>query len=474
MSFAVSESRRNFLRRSVCGLAGAATYAAYVERFQMIHALAQTGNTADYRALVCIFLEGGNDGNNTVIPLDDYNAAGGYASVRGASNLAIPQADLLPVSPQSQQGRRFGLHPNLVELQSLFNQNKLAVLCNTGTLVQPLTRTLYRSGVGHPYQLFSHSDQIEQQQTCISLQPGQTGWGGRISDLMSNANGASPLPLALSTAGASLLATGAETRQLVVHPEARLNEIFRVDLGNDFPAGSLAARRAAFDRIRDEDAGNLSNVVAATVAQAARVGAAISADPVLPALQAGQTAFQTTPLGNQLKQVAKLISLREQLGARRQIFFCSLGGFDHHNNQRSITNSHDALLQQLSRALKAFYDATLNLGVANGVTTFTLSDFGRTFEPSGTGAGVGTDHAWGNHQFIMGGTVRGGDFYGAFPTLALGGPDDADDRGRWIPTTSTEQYAATLARWFGLNDADQPTVFPLINRFATANLGFML
>jgi uncharacterized protein (DUF1501 family) len=469
----MSESRRNFLRRSGCALMGAGALAAHVEQFGLIHAFARAQSLSDYKALVCIFLEGGNDGNNTVVPVDDYNAAGGYASVRGASNLSLPQSSLLPLSPPSQQGRKYGLHPNLVELQTLFNQNRLAVLCNTGTLVQPLTRQLYRSGVGHPYQLFSHSDQVEQQQTCISAQPGHTGWGGRISDVMSGANGAAPLPLAISTAGTSLLMSGDDTRQLVVNPEVRLNELFRVDLGNDFSLANTEVRRIAFNRIRADATAKLSRAAAETVEQAMQAGFALSLDPVLPPLQAGQTDFQTTPLGKQLKQVAKIISLRAQLGVRRQIFFCSLGGFDHHNNQRTAANSHDALLLQVSKALKAFHDATVNLGVAAEVTTFTLSDFGRTFEPSGTGAGVGTDHAWGNHQFIMGGAVRGGDFYGTFPTLALGGPDDADERGRWIPTTSTEQYAATLGLWFGLPHASLPAVFPLLGRFPASNLGFM-
>jgi uncharacterized protein (DUF1501 family) len=158
----------------------------------------------------------------------------------------------------------------------------------------------------------------------------------------------------------------------------------------------------------------------------------------------------------------------------RQIFFCSLNGFDHHTAQHNPFTGHDALLLQLSRALKAFYDASVNLGIADQVTTFTLSDFGRTFEPSGSGSGVGSDHAWGNHHVILGGAVRGGDFYGNYPTLALGGPDDADERGRWIPTTSNDQYAATLALWFGLAPADVPAIFPFIGRFTTPNLGFML
>jgi uncharacterized protein (DUF1501 family) len=473
----MGESRRKFLRRGACALAGSAALAASAERLSLLRVLASPAlDVSDYKALVCVFLEGGNDGANTIVPYDDYNAPGGYASVRGASGLAIPKADLLPISPPSGQGLKFGLHPNLVELQSLFNNQKLAVMCNTGTLVQPVTRALFQSGVGHPYQLFSHSDQVNQQQTVVTTEPGQTGWGGRISDLMTGLNGAAPLPMAISTAGASLFTTGVVTRHLVINPEVRLNEALRVDFGPDYPAGSgsLAARRIAFERIRTDGAGKLVNVASDIVGQAISAGEAIPTDPALPPVQAGQTDFPNTVLGNQLKQVAKLVSIRANLGVHRQIFFCCLGGFDHHTSQHNSFNGQDVLLLQLSKALKAFYDATVNLGVADQVTTFTLSDFGRTFEPSGSGSGVGSDHAWGNHHLILGDAVRGGDFYGVYPTLALSGPDDADERGRWIPTTSTDQYAATLALWFGLPPADVPAVFPFIGRFATPNLNFML
>jgi uncharacterized protein (DUF1501 family) len=470
----MSESRRKFLRQGACALAGSAAFAASVERLSLVRVLARSALDSDYKALVCVFLDGGNDGANSVVPYDDYNAPGGYASVRAASGLAIPKTDLLPVSPPSGHGLKFGLHPNLVEMQSLFNNQKLAVLCNTGTLVQPVTRALFQSGVGHPYQLFSHSDQVNQQQTVVATEPGQTGWGGRISDLMTSANGNAPVPMAISTAGANLFTTGVATRHLVINPEIRLNEVLRVDFGTDFPAGSLAARRVAFERIRTDGGGKLVNVAADIIGQAIRAGEAIPTDPELPPVQAGQTDFPDTTLGHQLKQVAKLVSIRANLGVHRQIFFCSLNGFDHHTAQHNAFNGHDVLLLQLSKALKAFYDATVNLGVAAQVTTFTLSDFGRTFEASGSGSGVGSDHAWGNHHLILGDAVRGGDFYGTYPVLALGGPDDADERGRWIPTTSTDQYAATLALWFGLAPADVPTVFPFIGRFATPNLNFML
>jgi len=198
------------------------------------------------------------------------------------------------------------------------------------------------------------------------------------------------------------------------------------------------------------------------------------------------TAFPATSLGRQLLQVGRLIAERATFGMKRQIFFVQAGGYDTHTNQRgAVGNTHDNLLLQLSQALGAFNNLLRNeLGnpssgfyigsdVTQEVTTFTLSDFGRTLQPAGTGAAVGTDHGWGNHHLVMGGAVRGGDFYGAFPTLTLNGPDDADSRGRWIPTTSVEQYAATLASWYGLSASDFPAVFPLLDRFPSSNMGFM-
>lgn len=464
----MTTSRRGFLRQSGCAL-GAAAIMSGLEKFGAVSALAQQPGATDYRALVCIFLSGGNDGNNTVIPYDDYAS---YSAVRAASQLAIPQASLLQILPVSAGGRKFGFHPSMVEMQTLFNQQKLAVLCNVGTLVQPLTRADYqRSSAGRPYQLFSHSDQVTQQQTAISTTPSQTGWGGRTADSMVGANANAPLPMVVSISGTSLFTTGKNTRPLAIaDSRTGLNSVLVL---NGYSASATDARSRAFDQIRqlDNDA-TLIRASSDTTAQALQTSAALS-----NASSTLLTDFPNTTLGYQLEQVARLIKLRDTLGLRRQIFFCSLGGFDTHNNQTSstLTGSQGNLLVQLSQAMKAFYDATVELGVASQVTTFSLSDFGRTLQPAGSGAAaVGSDHGWGNHQFIMGGAVRGGDFYGTYPTLALSGPDDTDTRGRWIPTTSVDQYAATLATWYGLQAANFPTVFPFLGRFQSSNLGFLM
>ena len=498
-------TRRDFFRRTGCGL-GATALLSGLEQFRLIDAFAQTPAAAsDYKALVCIFMSGGNDGVNMVVPYDDYNAPGGYAAVRGGSGLAIPQSALLQIAPNNLGGVKFGLHPNLSPevanpttngsptapgLLPVWQAGKLAVLCNVGTLTQPLTRTQYQtSPSARPYQLFSHSDQVTQQQSSVSTAPAQDGWGGRVADVLTNLNGAAPLPMVVSTAGTALFAAGAHTRPLAVAPApTALNQIFTLENTTGMTQAEINARRAAFDQIRGFDTQHaLVRAVSDTTAQALVTSAALSTDQTLT------TVFPNTTPGNQLKQIAKLIkaTLTEPGLAviRRQIFFVAFGAFDTHAIQTSTnpTSPNNAGLQgnnltQLSQAMKAFYDFTTNVNndlptvgsIADKVTTFTQSDFGRTFQPAGSGANaVGTDHGWGNQQLIMGGAVLGGRFYGTYPTLALGGPDDADTRGRWIPTTSVDQYAATLARWYGLADADIPTVFPFIGRFATSNLGFL-
>ncbi len=463
-------SRRHFLRMAGYGLGGAAL-TAVIERFSAATALAQSPG---YRALVCIFLGGGNDSNNTLVPLDTtgYTA---YASVRNGAGLALPQANLLPLAPNPAGLGPYGLHPSLTELQALWAQGKLAIVCNTGPLVQRLTREEYQKGGSRPFQLFSHADQVTQWQTSRADTRSATGWGGRIADRFPPAP--SGFPMITSVAGAPIFATGVTTRPLAIAPApVSLDQV--LVLSGFGTAADEVARRNSFNFLRTIDRSATLVAAASDVTQQAlAVDAALTVDPTLT------TVFPNSGLGNQLRQVAKVIKAnltQPALNLTRQIFFCSQGGYDTHQNQ-NMPNGQVGLLRQLSEAMKAFYDATVELGVASAVTTFTLSDFGRTLQPAGAGASVGTDHAWGSHQFIMGGAVRGQAFYGVpgkngtvLPTLQLGGPDDTDTRGRWIPTTSVEQYAATLATWYGLGAADLPVVFPLLSRFTPADLGFLV
>lgn len=463
-------TRREFLRQtgSCIGYAlGVSAFAAGVQRFSLINALAQG---MDYRAMVCVFLAGGNDGNNTIVPLSttEYDQ---YAAARSASGLAIPRESLLSIAPPSVSSS-FGLHPSLTELHALWNAQRMSVVCNVGPLIQPITREAYRSGAPRPYQLFSHSDQIAQWHTAISDRVGSSGWGGRTADRFGQHPSGFPMVTALS---GGQFTRGQSTSPLTIAPApTALNQVLVL---NGFgTANDEVARRDAMETIRSLDSQfALVGSSSRTTQQALDIGRLLSSDVTLA------TAFPNTSLGNQLLQVAKVLRFNQTtpaLGLNRQIFFVQLGGFDTHQNQ---VGTQTNLLTQVSQAMQAFYTATVELGLERQVTTFTLSDFGRTLQPAGSGAGVvGSDHAWGNHHFVVGGAVRGGDFYGIpgpngsmFPVLQLGGPSDTDTRGRWIPTTSVEQYAATLASWYGVSEGDLPIVFPNIGRFSVGSLGFM-
>jgi uncharacterized protein (DUF1501 family) len=468
----MEQTRREFLLhtgKACLGYAlGAAAFTAGVQRFSLINAFAQG---SDYKALVCVFLAGGNDGNNMVIPATttEYEA---YSAVRAASGLAIPQGSLLPITPLSINSP-FGLHPSLAELHALWDAQKLSVVCNVGPLVQPLTRQQYQSGAPRPYQLFSHSDQVSQWQTAIADRVGQSGWGGRTAERFGTHSSGFPTVTSLS---GGIFSRGQNTTPLsIAAAPTALNQVLVL---NGFgTAADEVARKTSMDLLRtlDQDV-PLVGAASRTTQQALDIGQILSGDVTLT------TVFPNTTLGNQLLQVAKVIKFNTsspQLGLNRQIFFCQLGGFDTHQNQ---VGGQSGLLVQMSQAIKAFYDSTVELGLERQITTFTLSDFGRTLQPSGSGANVvGTDHAWGNHHIVAGGAVQGGDFFGVagpngtvFPVLQLGGPNDTDSRGRWIPTASVEQYAATLASWYGVAAVDMPLVFPNIGRFETTNLGFMV
>ncbi len=453
--------RREFLRS-----AGALTALGLGARLNVLDIIPEAGAQAgtDYKALVCVFLFGGNDGNNTLIPYDSAGYAQ-YAAVRSAaSGIQIAQNQLLPIQPTSAP-IPYGLHPNVPELQSLFTQRKLAILANVGTLVAPTSKTQYQARQV-PLSLFSHSDQQAQWQSSISNTVTGTGWGGRIADRMAAFNTASGFPVVTSLDGSVLFATGKATTPLSIP----VTGSFALAGYNNSAAST--ARLAALKQFLGNGSGNaFVNAANAIGSQALQLSATMSpilastnstVAPIFAALDASNTT------GKAMYQVAKTIEARAVTGAKRQIFFVGLGNFDTHSNQAPTQAN---LLAQLSTALKAFYDATVALGVSGQVTTFTLSDFGRTFQPA---SGAGTDHAWGNHHFILGDAVKGGDMYGQYPTLSLGGPSDAENRGRWIPTTAVDQYGATLARWFGVPAADLAQVFPNLSAFAQNDIGFML
>jgi uncharacterized protein (DUF1501 family) len=469
----MANTRRDFLRNSACALGGMAL-ASSLESFGIVHALTPQAAT-EYRALVCIFMNGGNDGNNLLVSLDQYSS---YASARGV-DLAIPQANLLQVSPAT--GGSYGFHPNMPEIRDLFNLGKVAVVTNVGPLVEPLTKATYQGSGKKPLQLFSHSDQVGLFQTAIANDVSQTGWSGRVADLTGVLNGGASFPQNISIAGVNLLLTGVNTRQLAIgDSNTALNAVLPLNSppgASGYTAAQTTARRLSFDEMRAFDL-DRQLIKAASDTRTSSLQTSQALANVNPTLT---TVFPnpSTSLSRQLLQVARLIKASTDptagINMKRQIFFCQIGGFDTHSGQRA---GQDTLLLQISQAMRAFYNATVELGVEDKVTTFTLSDFGRTLQFSGSGAQAGSDHAWGNHHLVMGGAVLGRALVGSYPTLVLGGPNDTDSgstpRGRWIPTTSVEQFAATLALWYGLSTSDLPAVFPLIGRFATPNLGFMM
>jgi len=444
-------TRRGFIR---IGAASVGTLA--LRPFGLLPAMAQNG--PDYRALVCVFLFGGNDSNNTVIPMDDasYKA---YMSIR--ANLALTGSDLTPVV-NSVAGAPYAFHAKLAEMASLFGSKELAVVANVGNLVQPLTRAQYQAQqTPLPLNLFSHSDQQLQWQTSVAQGHSPTGWAGRAADyvLAQNLNSGS-LPAFLSVAGNSLQGAGAQTQPVSLAPGQSLQLTgFNSSTPSQGRYDALTSLLTLNSGISLVQAANdtLSN----SVKDATALGTALSKAPPL------KTQFPATSIGAQLQQVAQIIQVQAALGMRRQIFFCSLGGFDTHTNE---LNTHNTLYPQLSPALAAFYDATQELNMAQNVTTFTESDFSRTLQPT---SGGGSDHAWGSHHLVLGGAVQGGQIYGQFPLFELGGPNDTDTRGRWIPTTAVDQYGATLCSWFGIPDSALATVFPNFPNFGSQKLTFL-
>jgi uncharacterized protein (DUF1501 family) len=443
-------NRRSFIKYASLAAAG---NAAALRPFGALNALAQS--TSGYKALVCVFLYGGNDANNTLIQFDTAGYAN-YATVRGP--LAIPQNQLLQLGSLPN----FALNPNLPDIQTLFNNKNAALVTNVGTLVEPTTKAQYQAGQIVPTNLFSHPDQQLEWQNAAQSGATSTGWAGRIADtLTSSYNPGGVVPMITSVAGDTLFCNGSASTPVSVSPGnlggAQCSE------GTTECGAQLATAQALL---------TFDSGLTLVQADNSITSNAYSYAKILTAATASVTPLKTVfPTGNglaaQLQQIAQIIQVRAALGVSRQIFFCGIGNFDTHSNQLVLQN---ALLASISPALAAFYNATVEMGVQNSVTSFTMSDFSRTFQPN---SNTGSDHAWGAHHIVMGGAVKGGQMYGTFPTLALNGPDDSGTNGRWVPSTGSVQYAATLASWFGVSAAQMPSIFPNIGSFATANLGFV-
>jgi uncharacterized protein (DUF1501 family) len=430
------------------------------------------GGFSDYKALVCVFLAGGNDCWNMVVPTStaEYDAyslsRGGEAGV--GSGLAIPKASLLPINPLNANlnGVTFGLHPSMSGLQSLFNSTRAAVVANIGPLIRPTTKAQYQTpGWELPPQLFSHNDQQDQWHSLRGRSLLKSGWGGRVADALLAQTGSQQLPLAVSLSGQTLFEAGVNARPYVMGSTGATNFSGHGATGNNL------ARRQAFQAVLDSALIG-GNTVYERAFASVQKRAVQFADSVNSAL-AGARTFVALPdsgvtlssLSTQLRTVAKMISVRSTLTMSRQIFFVQIGGFDTHDD---LVTSQPNLLGDVSNSIKSFHDALVEMGMESNVTLFTHSDFGRTL----TSNGDGSDHAWGGIQLVAGGAVRGGYIYGDYPLLQIGSPQDVGG-GRFIPTISSDQYASTLANWFGVPDADMAQVAPSINNFALRNLGFL-
>ena len=455
------QSRRAFLRRSAqLGLAGVAT--PFVTSLGAIGEAAAATAT-DYKALVCIFLYGGNDYANTLPPYDQasYNA---YLAQR--SNIALTRESLAAtvLNPTNGLGgRQYALAPAMASLLPVFNAGKMAAVLNVGTLVQPTTKAQYSAAsVPLPPKLFSHNDQQSYFQAS-SPEGAKTGWGGRIGDLFQSGNGSATLTC-INASGNAVYLAGNQAVQYSIGtggPIALINNASTL-YGSTAAAStlkSLMTGQSATNMLANEHA----RVSARALGTYAQVSAALATAPA-----ANFPLFPTgNPLADQLRIVARMIAVSQDLGAKRQVFFVSLGGFDMHEN---LATAHPTQIGLVANAMKAFYDTTVALGVSDRVTTFTASDFGRTLLSNTSGA----DHGWGSMHFVMGGAVKGQKIYGTPPAIGNGTGDDVG-QGRLLPSISVDQYASTLASWFGVSNGDMTTVLPNMGSYnpSSWNLGFV-
>lgn len=442
----MNRNRREFLK-SCCGL-GAAGVGAHIARLGLVSANAQS--TSTYKALVCVFFFGGNDSNNMVVPLDA-TRYGQYATMR--TTVALPQASLLAAGSSG-----YGFHPAMTNAQRLFGLGRAAMVFNVGTLFRPTTKSQLNSNP-LPRNLYSHSDQTQQWQSS-DPNGGSTGWGGRINDqIVAQNTGALPPGVSLN-GGNALFLSGPTTKGL------NFSNSGSFGLATFGGSTAMTARINALQRVLTFDSGlqmvaSANGVLGDSIRSAQEINAALNSAPPLP------VAFPNSGLGGQLSQVARIMSVRGALGMNRQIFFAGMGGFDNHEE---LLPKHQGLMATVDAAFGAFMNAMESMGLLNNVTLFTESEFNRT---GNSNANIGTDHAWGGHHLVFGGAVRGG-AYGTFPTHLLRGPDDAGSRGNWIPTTSLDQYAATLGSWFGVPDAVlQQLVFPNLQFFSPQKLAFL-
>ncbi len=448
--------RRAFLQRvSQYAITGAAARWA-IPLSVMSEAAAQTAS--DYKAIVCVFLYGGNDYGNTVVPYDSASYTQ-YNNLRPAIALARSALDATALAPATALpgGLQFALEPGLAPLVPLFSANQMAVVLNIGSLVVPTTRAQYlASSVPLPPKLFSHIDQQTFWQTLAGSGGAGSGWGGRIEDVLMGANGNGTFSC-ISAAGNAIYLTGNTALQYQVgtNGATAITGLSGSPFGSSLGAATLRTliTSASGKLLQDQVTNTVKRSIDAQSVLASAIG---TTSPFASLFPTGNT------LASQLQIVARMINARQALGAKRQVFFVSLGGFDTHDH---ISTVHPQLMKTLGDALGAFQSALAQIGVAGQVTTFTASDFGRTL----TSNGDGTDHGWGSHHFVIGGAVKGGTFIGTPPALGNNGPDDVG-QGRLVPTLAIDQLAASLGTWMGASATQVDAALPNLRNFAQRSL----
>ena len=459
-------SHHKFSRRQFLGTAGCASLSAlpFFSSWMSLSKLNAAAGSAmlgsgeeDYRAIVCILLAGGNDSFNMLTPrgTSEYQA---YVASRG--NLSLPQEQILPLSTTLQTGLDLGIHPSMPEVQQLYKDGKLAFVSNVGTLVEPIAgRNFEEELIKVPVGLFSHSDQIMQWQTSVPQDRSAVGWGGKMADLLSSMNENQAISMNISLSGNNVFQAGNNTIEYSIDANDGGAKTVWGYKGEDFVSQITTE---AIDNMLEQE---YQNIFKQTYINTIRNSLAAN-EEFAQALEGGSplnTQFSQTPFSADLQMIAKTIAVRDTLKMKRQVFFVTFGGWDHHDE---VLNIQSSMLEVVSKGLSEFQSAMEELGVSDCVTTFSISDFGRTL----TSNGNGSDHGWGGNVFVMGGSVKGGEVYGLYPDLSLRNPLDVGG-GVFIPTTSTDDYFAELALWMGVSPNDLNVVLPNIGNFYNASGG---
>lgn len=453
-------NRRKFMGTASCAAVGYTSLFSSLINLKSLNAAAIANSTTmqgnDYKAIVCLALGGGIDSYNVLVPRGntEYNE---YANTR--SNQAIPQADLLPITPNTSDGRQYGLHPALTNIKSMFDQGDAAFVANVGSLVEPITKTQYMNGgVQLPLGLYSHADQFMHWQTSLPQSRSAVGWGGKIADLIGDMNSNQIISMNISLGGSNVFQSGNDSVEYSINP---YNGSYGIDgYGHSWQFSQL--QTAAIDNMIDAQYQDAFKKTFMDVVKTGRDGHA-QFSAAIDGVNPFATTFTNNDISQSFHMVAKTIAARSALGMSRQIFFIEYGGWDHHDE---VLVNMQQMLSEVDTAVGEFYNALGELNMKDKVTTFSMSEFARTL----TSNGNGTDHAWGGNSMVLGGAVNGKDIYGTYPSLALNGPDEIGG-GVIIPKVSADEYFAELASWYGVMDSDLPLILPNIGNFYTPGNG---